>query len=112
MTYTRFRRSTTNPTFPGGVIRAKLHANENGMSEIVELWQHETGLDFEIAFPENTPIPGSACQSCAAIRYTCGNERPCERCVRLGLECMPQTAQKGASKRKAAHGGRFDESIA
>lgn len=70
-------------------MRAKLA--EDGMSDMIELWEHETRLNFDATVPKDAIILGSACQNCAVNRETCGNARPCARCVRMKLECKPQT---------------------
>ncbi|KAI7161419.1 hypothetical protein KC349_g2859 [Hortaea werneckii] len=94
-TYTRFKRNTTNPTFPGDVLRSKL--TESGTAELKNLWELETSLDFDQTFPTDMAITGSSCTNCASIRETCGGQLPCPRCVRMGLTCVPQTLASAAT---------------
>ncbi|GAB1737900.1 hypothetical protein NU219Hw_g2372t1 [Hortaea werneckii] len=101
-TYTRFRRSTTNPTFPGDVLRSKL--TESGTAELKNLWELETKLDFDQTFPTGMAITGSSCTNCASIRETCGGQLPCPRCVRMGLTCVPQTMGGGTAGTSGAAG--------
>ncbi|KAK4891095.1 hypothetical protein LTR27_010302 [Elasticomyces elasticus] len=115
-TYTRFKRSTTNPTFPGDVIRSKLE--EKGTEDIVELWELETGLVFDDTFPEGSAMSGSACTNCAKNRDVCGGKIPCPRCVRMKLECKPQimptkpaagkasSSKTGAGRKSPEKGGQ------
>jgi hypothetical protein len=100
MLYTLYRRSFKNPAFPGHIMRAKI--NEDGMKGMIELWEHETGLDFDATVPEDAPITGSACQNCALNQETCGSGRPCARCVRTNLECKPQTLLSRREYKKSA----------
>lgn len=90
-TYTLYRRSFADPTFPGHILRVKLKEEEQGVKDMIELWEYETGLDFDSTVPKDAVITGSACQNCAVGRDTCGSQRPCARCVRMNLECKPQT---------------------
>ncbi|KAI6868044.1 hypothetical protein KC338_g4180 [Hortaea werneckii] len=101
-TYTRFKRSTTNPTFPGDVLRSKL--TESRTAELESLWELETKLNFDQTFPPDMAITGSSCTNCGSIREKCGGRLPCPRCVHMGLTCVPQTLASAATGTSGATG--------
>ncbi|KAI7465802.1 hypothetical protein KC351_g14790 [Hortaea werneckii] len=101
-TYTRFKRSITNPIFPGDVLRSKL--TESGTAELKNLWELETNLNFDQTFLSDMAITGSSCTNCASIREMCGGQLPCPRCVRMGLTCVPQTLASAATGTPGATG--------
>jgi hypothetical protein len=85
---------------------------EKGVKDMIALWEHETGLSFDVTVPEDALIIGSACTNCAVGRDVCGSGRPCARCVRMNLECKPQTLlsktkykKKGAQVDEESHSG-------
>lgn len=51
-------KSRSNPTVPGHLLRTKL--NQADSQYLIELWENETGLDYEATFPEGgQPLAGS-----------------------------------------------------
>jgi hypothetical protein len=106
--YKLYRRTITNPTFPGDILRAR-RDKEKSLKGMIELWEHETGLDFDVTVPEDAPITGCACQNCAVNRDVCGTDRPCARCVKFGLTCTPQTLLTKKKYGKAAEADEADD---
>lgn len=41
-----------------------------------------------------------ACQSCYQAKVRCGDERPCPRCTRLMVECIPRVSRQGQGPKK------------
>ena len=93
----RMKRASTNPTFPGSVLRLKLEAKEWDMGNVVLLWENQTGLKFDVEFPVGPEIPGSSCANCARLEEACDSGRPCKRCIAKNIVCTQNIAPEGST---------------
>ncbi|KAH0015460.1 hypothetical protein KCU78_g8179, partial [Aureobasidium melanogenum] len=97
MSSSNFGTVNTKPTIPRSVLEKKLSKGvEKDTKAVIELWEHETGLNFA-----DSSVTGfrSACGPCKQSHEACLGDTPCNRCKERNITCFDHVKTSPVKKR-------------